>query len=105
VYKGVKLDCAYRLDLLVDGKVIVEIKSVDHLLPIHQAQLLSYLKLSGCKVGLLLNFNVPMLKDGIVRVVHGFPGSPRSSATKNALEADKLVNAPSDSPRTLRSRR
>jgi len=78
IYKGVKLDCAYRLDLLVDEQVIVEIKSVEQLLPIHQAQLLSYLKLSGCKVGLLLNFNVPMLKDGIMRVVQGFPESQRS---------------------------
>ncbi len=77
-YKKVKLDCAYRLDLVVDDKVIVEIKSVECLLPIHQAQLLSYLKLSGCKVGLLFNFNAPMLKDGIMRVVQGFPESQRS---------------------------
>ncbi len=81
-YKGVKLDCAYRLDLVVDEKVIVEIKSVEGLLPIHQAQLLSYLKLSGCKVGLLLNFNVPVLKDGIKRVVQGFPESPRTPRSR-----------------------
>ena len=71
VYRGVKLDCGYRLDLLVDDSVIVEIKAVDHLAPIHQAQLLSYLKLSGCKVGLLLNFNVKMLRQGVSRVVNG----------------------------------
>ena len=78
VYRKVELDCAYRLDLLVEGLVIVEIKSVDNLAPIHMAQLLSYLKLSGCKVGLLMNFNVKILKDGIRRVVNNFPDSPRS---------------------------
>jgi GxxExxY protein len=70
IYRSVHLDCGYRLDLLVAGKVIVELKAVDHLQPIHQAQLLSYLKLSGCKVGLLINFNVKILKDGIVRIVN-----------------------------------
>ena len=75
VYKGVKLDCGYRLDLLVQDEVIVEIKSVEKLAPIHKAQLLSYLKLSGCKVGLLINFNVQILKDGIQRVVNNFPDS------------------------------
>ena len=81
VYRQVKLDTGYRLDLLVDRMVIVEVKAVDHLEPIHQAQLLSYLKLSGCKVGLLINFNVKMLQDGIRRVVNNFPDplrSPRS---------------------------
>lgn len=70
-YRGVKIDCGYRLDLLVEGKVIVELKVVDRLEPIHKAQLLSYLKLSGCKVGLLINFNVIMLKNGIRRLVNG----------------------------------
>jgi len=69
----VKLDCGYRLDLLVEEAVIVEIKAVDRLAPIHKAQLLSYLRLSGCKVGLLINFNVKVLKDGIRRVVNDFP--------------------------------
>ena len=78
LYKGVRLDCGYRLDLLVEGLVVVEIKSVDLLMPIHKAQLLSYLKLSGCRVGLLINFNAKILKDGIVRVVNDFPESPRS---------------------------
>ena len=78
VYREVKLDCGYRLDLLVEGRVIVEIKAVNRLAPIHQAQLLSYLKLSGCKVGLLINFNVEVVKDGIRRVVNDFPDSPRS---------------------------
>jgi len=70
VYEEVRLDCGYRLDLLVEDAVVVELKAVDELIPIHKAQLLSYLKLSGCKVGLLINFNVAMLKDGIRRVVH-----------------------------------
>ena len=82
VYKEVKLDCGYRLDLLVEKAVIVEVKSVDHLAPIHQAKLLSYLKLFGCKVGLLINFNVKVLKNGIIRVVNEFPDSLRSLRTQ-----------------------
>ena len=70
IYKGVQLDCGYRVDLLVEGKVVVELKAVQNLEPIHEAQLLSYLKLSGCKVGLLRNFNVHVLKDGIRRLVN-----------------------------------
>lgn len=67
IYKGMKLDCGYRLDILVNDAVIVEIKSVESLAPIHEAQLLSYLKISGGKVGLLLNFNVKMLKHGGIK--------------------------------------
>ena len=78
VYREVRLDCGYRLDLLVEEAVIVEIKAVERLMPIHQAQLLSYLKLSGCKVGLLINFNVEILKHGVRRVVINFPDSPRA---------------------------
>ena len=73
IYKRVALDCGYRLDMLVEDKVIVEIKAVEKLLPIHEVQLVSYLKLTGCKVGLLLNFNVKVLTDGIVRKVNNFP--------------------------------
>jgi GxxExxY protein len=69
-YKGVQLDCGYRLDLLVDDSIIVEVKAVDRLIPIHEAQLLSYLKLSGLKIGLLINFNVEVLTQGIKRLVH-----------------------------------
>lgn len=76
VYKDVRLDCGYRLDLLVEDKVIVEIKAVDQLLPVHEAQLLSYLRLSGCKVGLLINFNVKVLRSGIRRLVNDFPDLP-----------------------------
>ena len=71
VYKDVKLDCGYRLDFLVAGLVVVELKAVDALAPIHEAQVLTYLKLSQCKLGLVINFNVPVLKDGIKRLVLG----------------------------------
>jgi GxxExxY protein len=67
VYKDVKLDCGYRLDLLINDAVIVEVKSVDSLASIHEAQLLSYLKLADCTIGLLLNFNVKMLKHGGIK--------------------------------------
>ena len=69
VYEGEKLDAGYRLDLVIDGAVIVEIKSVDALAPIHDAQVLTYLKLSGLRVGLLMNFNVALFKQGIKRFV------------------------------------
>lgn len=69
IYRDVHLDCGYRLDLLVNDCIIVEIKSVETVLPIHKAQLLSYLKLSGYSIGLLINFNVQILKDGITRLV------------------------------------
>ena len=68
-YKNVRLDCGYRIDACVRDRVILEMKSVDELTDLHRAQLLTYLRLSGKKVGLLLNFNVPVLKDGIVRMV------------------------------------
>jgi GxxExxY protein len=68
-YKGVKLDCGFRLDMLVGGLVIVEIKAVEQLAPLHSAQVLTYLKLTGCKLGLLLNFNEWRMADGIKRVV------------------------------------
>ena len=67
-YKDVMLDCGYRADIVVEEQVIIEIKSVSSLAPIHAAQLLSYLKLSNCKIGLLINFNVKVLKEGIRRI-------------------------------------
>ena len=70
-YKGDILDCGYRMDMVVADKVVVEIKSVERLEPIHDAQLLTYLKLSGYKLGLLLNFNVPALRRGLKRIVYG----------------------------------
>ncbi len=68
-YKGLKLDCGYRLDIVVEDSVLIELKSIEQILPIHQAQLLTYLHLSGKKVGLLINFSVSVLKNGIVRRV------------------------------------
>ena len=67
-YKGIKLDCSYRMDLVVDERLIVEVKTVEKILPIHEAQLLTYLKLTGIRTGLITNFNVPVLKDGIRRM-------------------------------------
>jgi len=71
LYEGAEISVGYRIDLLLNQKVIVELKAVEKLLPIHTAQLLSYLKLSGCKLGFLINFNVLHLKDGFKRVVNG----------------------------------
>jgi GxxExxY protein len=68
-YKGFRLDCTYRLDLVVGSAVVVEIKAVAAIEPVHKAQLLTYMKLGGWRIGLLINFNVPALKDGIRRVV------------------------------------
>ena len=70
VYKGRKLDCGYRLDVVVEKAIILELKSSEKMEPIYEAQLLTYLKLSGLHLGLILNFNVPMMRDGIKRVVH-----------------------------------
>ena len=70
VYKGIMLDCCYRMDLLVDNRVVVELKTVEHLLPIHEAQLLSYLKITEHKVGLLLNFHAEILIHGLKRMVN-----------------------------------
>jgi GxxExxY protein len=68
-YKGIRVDGGYRIDFIVENKVVVELKAIDILLPVHEAQLLTYLKLTGCKVGLLINFNVPVLTQGILRRV------------------------------------
>jgi GxxExxY protein len=67
IYKDVKLECGYRIDLLVEGRVVVELKSIEGLAPIHEAVILTYLRLSGRQLGLLINFNVTVLKDGIRR--------------------------------------
>lgn len=83
-YKGVQLECSYRLDFLVAEMVVVEVKAVEALLPIHQSQLLSYLKLGGWQVGLLINFHVPVLKQGIKRLVLGLEDSTgKLSIAKN----------------------
>ena len=70
-YKGVKLDCGYRADIVIDGTILLEIKAIDSLLPIHDAQLLTYLRLGGWQIGLLINFNVELLKHGLRRRVLG----------------------------------
>ncbi|MBA4419987.1 MAG: GxxExxY protein [Anaerolinea sp.] len=85
VYKGNLIECGYRLDLIVASKVIVEIKAIDGLTPIHEAQLITYLKLSGCNVGLLINFNVRQLTHGIKRVVNKF-------LDNSAISAPSAVN-------------
>lgn len=72
-YKGLQLECCYRLDLLVASTVVVEVKAIEALLPLHEAQLLTYLRLGGWKVGLLMNFNVPVLRRGIRRLIWGPP--------------------------------
>ncbi|MCG2777961.1 MAG: GxxExxY protein [Desulfobacterales bacterium] len=70
IYKGIKLDCGYRLDVVIQKAIILELKSCEKIEPIHRAQLLTYLKLSGLNLGLLLNFNVTVMRDGIVRIVN-----------------------------------
>ena len=83
-YKGLKLDCSYRIDLLVEDEFVVELKSVEQILPVHSAQLLTYLKASHKQVGLLVNFNVPVLKDGIRRIVNHY-ADPVPSQCEPAL--------------------
>jgi GxxExxY protein len=75
-YKGLRLDCAYRLDLLVEGVVLVELKAIEDLLPIHKAQVLTYLRAAQKQVGLLINFNVEVLKNGVSRIVNDYLGEP-----------------------------
>ncbi len=72
IYEGVILEAGYRIDLLVENKLIIEIKSADSLHPLHEAQLLTYLKVSNCKLGLLMNFNTVLFKDGVRRYINGY---------------------------------
>jgi GxxExxY protein len=80
IYKGIEIECGYRLDILADERVVVELKSVETILPIHEAQLLTYLKLSGLCVGLLMNFNTRVMKDGIRRFVNRLDDLSANSA-------------------------
>jgi GxxExxY protein len=73
VYEGVKIDCAYRADIVVNQTVIVEVKAMDDLAPIHTRQLLTYLRIANCPAGLILNFGKTTMKEGIKRVLNGFP--------------------------------
>jgi GxxExxY protein len=71
IYEDIKLDAGYRIDIMVNNKVVIELKSVETIAPVHIAQVITYLKLSGCKLGILINFNVALLKDGFQRIVNG----------------------------------
>ncbi len=99
VYRGCRVDAGYRIDFLIENCVIVEIKAVEKLLPLHTAQLITYLKLSGRRVGLLVNFNVPHLRQGIKRVVNGYAvplekdlpsGSTESSVVESSKDTEDL---------------
>ena len=90
-YKGVKLDCGYRRDLWIEGRLVVELKSVESLLPIHDAQLLTYLRLTPCELGLLINFDVPVLKQGVHRRVWTTERSrPSSNSPSNDADSSKF---------------
>ncbi len=91
VYKEVNLDCGYRLDLVVEDEIIVEIKAAEKLLPIHEAQLLSYLRLAHKKVGLLINFHVPVLKSGLKRIVNEFPDSSHKTASSDGTKQEIII--------------
>ena len=84
VYKDLKLECGYRLDFLVSSRIVVEIKSIEAIAPIHESVMLTYLRLSGSPLGLLINFNVPILKDGIRRFVWHYQEEDNAEALSNA---------------------
>jgi GxxExxY protein len=89
-YKGLQLDCNYRIDLLVEDAIVVELKSVEQILPIHSAQLLTYLKAAHKQVGLLINFNVPVLKDGIRRIVNNYNEPPSADVSEPPVSSLRL---------------
>jgi GxxExxY protein len=93
-YKGVQLDCGYRLDVVVEDKLLLELKCVEALAPIHDAQLLTYLKLSGITVGLLINFNVPVLRHGIKRIVNHYDESSERNERGSGISTDKRKPIP-----------
>jgi GxxExxY protein len=84
VYKDLKLECGYRLDFLVGGRIVVEIKSIEAVAPIHESVMLTYLRLSGSQLGLLINFNVPVLKDGIRRYVWHYQENDNAETLRSA---------------------
>jgi GxxExxY protein len=88
VFQGERFDCAYRVDLLVESRVIIELKTVTKLEQVHFAQMMTYLKFSGCEVGLLINFNVTRLADGLRRVVRGYQDSSAYSPSNSAALGD-----------------
>ncbi|MDR3703320.1 MAG: GxxExxY protein [Candidatus Sulfopaludibacter sp.] len=97
-YKGLSLDCGYKMDLVVQDAIVVELKAIDGLLPVHSAQLLTYLRSAGKQVGLLINFNVEILKAGIKRVVNHYSGPEISSASSSVPPRlrDELEPAPQE---------
>jgi GxxExxY protein len=110
-YKGLKLDCHYKLDLVVEDLVVVELKAVEEMLPVHSAQLLTYLKASGLRVGLLINFNVPILTKGLKRMVNRYTEAPMAErisassahqpeerATPDSLTATPRLSVPAVEP-------
>jgi len=86
VYKDLKLECGYRLDLLVAGRVVVELKAIEALAPVHEAVMLTYLRLSGCRLGLLINFQTPILKDGIRRFVWHYEAEEKDNAEAQSTQ-------------------
>ena len=98
-YKGIKLECGYKLDLVVEDSVVVELKSSGDLSPVHQAQLLTYLKTSNKKVGLLINFNAQLLKNGLKRVVNHYDGPAVARQTSAVSALDSLSSSQRLSPR------
>jgi GxxExxY protein len=91
IYESVKLDCGYRADFVIENKVVIEVKSVDAIADIHLAQILTYLKLSNCKVGLLINFNVLKLTDGLKRVVNKYNDSAALSESSANSAVKKTI--------------
>jgi len=105
-YKGIKFESAYKMDLVVEDAIVIEIKAIEELLPVHAAQLLTYLKSSNKRVGLLLNFNVPILKSGLKRIVNHYAGpqptarvSASSALEPGEQETPNLSSSPRLSPR------
>ena len=90
VYKGITLDCGYKMDVVVDDFVVLELKTVEKILPIHEAQLLTYLKLYRRQLGLLLNFNVPVLKDGVKRLVNNYKEASQPQRLSVSAVKDNL---------------
>jgi GxxExxY protein len=100
IYKDLKLDCGYRLDFLVSKRVVVEIKSIETIAPIHETVMLTYLRLSETPLGLLINFNVPVLKDGIRRYVWHYKENDNAEAQSTAEVRREPSETPSESSRT-----
>jgi GxxExxY protein len=92
-YRGVRLDCGFRADLIVNGSVVVEVKSIERLAPIHVAQMITYVRLTGCTVGLILNFNTTLMKQGIQRVACEFPDDEETVETQSTRRTLRLQRA------------